>query len=70
MAQITFDNLLNGGDRAYLLFNAGDDPASEATTLTAGTTEGGLYDALVADYATLGAATPAPCKALSGRLSA
>ncbi|MEC8028839.1 MAG: hypothetical protein VX170_14330, partial [Pseudomonadota bacterium] len=32
---VTFDNLLKGGDRAYLLFNAGDDPASEATTLTA-----------------------------------
>ena len=54
---VTFDNLLNGGDRAYLLFNAGDDPASEATTLTAEATdlESGLYDALVADYATLGA---------------
>ncbi|MED5366116.1 MAG: hypothetical protein VYA68_07130, partial [Pseudomonadota bacterium] len=54
---VTFDNLLNGGDRAYMLFNAGDDPASEATTLTAEATdlESGLYDALVADYATLGA---------------
>ncbi|MEC7123529.1 MAG: hypothetical protein VXX13_11095, partial [Pseudomonadota bacterium] len=54
---VTFDNLLNGGDRAYLLFNAGDDTASEATTLTAEATdfESGLYDALVADYATLSA---------------
>ena len=30
---VTFDNLLNGGDRAYLLFNAGDDTAVSSPAL-------------------------------------